>query len=116
VFAETASEMEAIPPTDDFAASAVTFLLPATATGDVNLAVSAGRGGGGTTFDANATGLGFECFTFSGVEAGGRDGEDATDSAAFDFFAFSGVEAEVVKGADCWLAFRFEERSWVVGC
>jgi hypothetical protein len=31
-------------------------------------------------------------------------------------FAFSGVEAEVVKGADCWLAFCFEERSWVVGC
>ncbi len=65
------------------------FLLPATATGDVNLAVSARRGGGGgTTVDTNSTGLGFECFTPSGVEAGGRDGEDATDSAAFDFFAF----------------------------
>jgi hypothetical protein len=80
-------------------AAAESLLLSVAATGNVTLATLAG-GGGGTTVDANSTGLGLECFTFSGVEAGGRDGEDAAYSVAFGFLAFSGVEA-VAKGAAC---------------
>jgi hypothetical protein len=93
-----ASETEPISPASD--ASAVSLLLSAAATCNVTLAISTG-GGEGTTSDDDSAGLAFECFTPSGVEAGGRDGKDAADSAAFDFFAFSVVEAEVIKGADC---------------
>jgi hypothetical protein len=60
--------------------------------------------------------LAFELLAVSGMKTGGGGVDKvASASVAFGFFAFSGVETAVAKGADCWLIFCFEERTWGAG-
>jgi hypothetical protein len=56
--------------------------------------------------------------SLSRAKTAGGCGHDKVGSAsvAFGFFTFSKVESAVAKGADCWLAFWFDEQPWGACC